>query len=311
MAGAEWAHLHRQTDEPLWRLSEFGLTPEGIGGPPEVAELVYYPVKSFAGIRLEAGAVGTHGFIWDRGAMVVTPDGEFLTQREVPLMAQVQPSFEGDDLILTYQDQSVRVPVFEDGWNTKVNIWKSKGVEAVDQGDVPADFLSALFGQPVRLVTMPEETSRFVDTAYARHGEITGFADGFPFLLISEASLDDLNTRLEAKGVARLPMNRFRPNIVVKGVPAYAEDTWRRIRIGDIEFDVAKPCARCVITKTDQVNSVRHQLEPLKTLGEYRTQRHLGIEGIQGVFFGQNLIHRGTGVIDVGARLEVLEYVTA
>ncbi len=309
MPAAELAELHRESAQPLWRFSEFGQTPEvEEKGPPSIAQLVYYPVKSCAGVSLETAAVGLHGFVWDRGAMVVTPQGDFLTQREIPLLAQVQPSFDRDDLILTYRNQSVRVPIFEDGPDIQVNIWKSKGVAACDQGDEVADFLSELFGQPVRLVTMPDETSRLVDTVYAHNGETTGFADGFPFLLISEGSLDDLNARLQAKGENPVPMNRFRPNIVVKGVAAYAEDTWKRIRIGGIEMDVVKPCARCVITKTNQIDSLRHQLEPLKTLGEYRTQKHLGIEGIQGVFFGQNLIHRGTGIIEVGAQLEVLEY---
>ncbi len=309
MALAELASLHKERPNPSYRLSPFGILPEAEPmRTPMIADLIYYPVKSFAGIRLEAGAVGTHGFIWDRGAMVVTPEGEFLTQREIPRMAQVQPSFDGDDLRLTYGGLSVRIPVFEDQPNINVNIWRSKGVEAVDQGDEAAAFLSAIFGQPVRLVTMPEETSRHVDPVYAAHGESVGFADGFPFLLISQASLDDLNKRLAAKGESRIPMNRFRPNIVVNGVSAYAEDTWKRIRIGEIEFDVVKPCARCVITKTDQLSADRHKMEPLRTLGEYRMARHLGITDLQGVFFGQNLIHRGTGSIRVGANVEVLEY---
>lgn len=306
---AELAQLHGQDAQPFWRTSEFGIAQESeVKGPPTIAELVYYPVKSFAGIRLTHGAIGLHGFVWDRGAMVVTPDGDFLTQREIPKMAQVQPSFEGDDLILTHEEGSIRVPVFEDGPNTKVTIWKSQGVDAADQGDEVAAFLTQLFGRPCRLVTMPDEAKRFIDPAYAFHGETTGFADGFPFLLISEGSLNDLNNRLAAKGEHRIPMNRFRPNIVVRGVAPYAEDTWKRIRIGDIEMDIVKPCARCVITKTDQIDAMRHQLEPLRTLGEYRTHKDLGITGIQGVFFGQNLIHRSTGGIEVGANLEVLEY---
>lgn len=309
MALAEISSLHSEQADYLYRFSSFGMTPEVLPfGRPEVADIIYYPVKSFAGIRLSEGVVGTRGLLGDRGAMVTTPEGDFLTQREIPMMSQVQPRFVGDKLELHHGSSQISFHIKEEESDMRVNIWRDKGLPASDQGDEVAQFLTKLFGVPCRLVVMPDETRRPVDPVYAQYGEETGFADGFPFLLISQGSLDDLNNRLAAKGIARLPMNRFRPNIVVKGVPAYAEDTWKRIRIGDLEMDVTKPCARCVITETDQVSGERHRLEPLKTLASYRSNKHLGITRIQGAFFGQNLIHRGTGSLRVGESMEVLEY---
>src|SRR5262249_19187395 len=155
-------------------------------------------------------------------------------------------------------------------------------------------WLSDYLGQKCRLVRMADFTVRRLDERYAKDGEV-GFADGYPFLLISEASLSDLNERLAEP----VPMNRFRPNIVTSGSGSYAEDRWKTIRIGTLEFRVVKPCDRCVITTVNQSTGDKG-IEPLRTLATYRKSE-------AGVIFGQNLVHQGTGSIYVGDSIEILE----
>jgi len=155
--------------------------------------------------------------------------------------------------------------------------------------------LSAQLGQPCRLVYMPDTCRRLVDGLYAREGETVSFADGFPLLLISQASLDDLNSRLDNP----VPMNRFRPNLVVSGCDSFAEDGWRRIRIGDVEFDVAKPCSRCLIPSIDQATAHRDgQIN--RMLASYRR-----VNGQ--VMFGQNLLYQRAGTLSLGDSVEVLD----
>jgi uncharacterized protein YcbX len=137
---------------------------------------------------------------------------------------------------------------------------------------------------------------RRLDLDYARPQDQTGFADGFPFLLISEASLADLNRRIGRT----LPMQRFRPNLVVRGCAPYAEDHWRRIRIGGVGFRLVKPCSRCIIPSIDPATGERDGSEPLATLSRYRQTGNK-------VYFGQNLIHDGPGRLAVGDRVVVLE----
>jgi uncharacterized protein YcbX len=180
------------------------------------------------------------------------------------------------------------------GSTRNVIVWRDR-CPAVDQGPDVARWLSDFLVTDCRLVRMAEEHVRRVDRRYAvGDGDQVGFADGYPFLLISEESLADLNARLSSP----LPMNRFRPNIVVSGGTAFQEDQWRRIRIGDIDFDLVKPCARCVITTTDQATAERGK-EPLITLAGFRRSR-------RGVLFGQNMIHSGPGTIRHGDLVEVL-----
>jgi uncharacterized protein YcbX len=168
-----------------------------------------------------------------------------------------------------------------------VEIWGNP-VEAIDAGEAAARWLTQLLGADVRLAFCPETTARRTDPDYDPIGSPVSFADGYPLLLISEASLADLNTRLETP----LPMNRFRPNVVVRGTEPFAEDAWRRVTIGSLAFDVVKSCARCVVTTTDQDTGER-SAEPLRTLAKFRRRG-------DGVQFGMNVVHRGTGTIRVG-----------
>ena len=180
------------------------------------------------------------------------------------------------------------------GASLPVVVWRDK-VNAIPVGGDADAWLSEFLAIDCRLVVFPYDARRAVDPDYAAATDQVGFADGFPFLLISQASLDDLNARLAQP----VPMLRFRPNLVVEGCAAYAEDGWRRIRIGELEFRVAKPCSRCIIPTIDPATAQR-SAEPLRTLMSYRRRDNR-------IYFGQNLIHDGTGRLAVGMPVEVLE----
>lgn len=261
-----------------------------------VSALNWYPVKSCRGAPLSEAVIGARGIVGDRSFMLVDEGGRFLSQREFPRMALVVPRLDDGTLTLTAPEREVlSVHVLTQGQHRVVTVWRD-GCEAIDQGDAAAEWASAFLGTSCRLVRMADDTVRAVDRDFAvSDGDQVGFADGYPFLLTTEESLADLNGRMAAS----LPMNRFRPNIVVAGAEPFAEDGWRRIRIGEIAFAVVKPCARCAITTTDQATAERGA-EPLRTLATYRRVRG------QGVMFGQNLIHESTGVIRVGDPVELI-----
>jgi len=258
--------------------------------------LYFYPVKSVAGVALNSGPVDSRGVRYDRHWMVVDAAGRFITQREVPKMAQIQVGMTPGGLRFCAPGMAeLDVPLIHD---------EAESVEAEVWGDVvcshyagsgPADWLSEFLGRECRLVYLTDLSHRPVDPQYAKADDQVGFADGFPFLLISEASLEDLNSRLASP----ITMTRFRPNLVVKGCPPYAEDNWKKIRIGEMIFRVSKPCSRCVIPGIDPATGEKSK-EPLKTLNSYRRQGRK-------VYFGQNLIHDGPGQLAVGADVEVLE----
>ena len=240
---------------------------------------------------------GPRGFYGDRAFMLIDPFGYFITQREQPRMTLIAPSLK-DDGVLTVKApgmQEMTITATARGRRHEVVIWSDICI-AVDQGDAAAEWFSTFLGTACRLVAMPENYVRHVDPRYAlsEHDQV-GFADGYPFLLITEASLADLNARLEQP----IPMNRFRPNIVVLNTLPYAEDMWRRIRIGEMVFRIVKSCARCPIPTTDQVTARRGK-EPLKTLATYRN-------ATRGVMFGQNLIHENEGIIHLGDKVEIIE----
>jgi uncharacterized protein YcbX len=232
----------------------------------------------------------------DRRMMVVTPDGEFLTQREFPKLALVTPTLQHDAVTLSVPGfDSLQFNLQTSGAFVQVNIWSAKNVNAVDQGDESAQWFSDWLGKSVRLVRIADGVQRKLNPQYAIHeDDHTGFADGYPILIISEASLHDLNSKLDSP----LPMNRFRPNIVVKDCAPFAEDDWKRIRIGGIEMALVKPCPRCVVTTIDKETLAKSK-EPLKTLEKYR--RHE-----LGAIFGMNTIPLGNGRLEVGMNVEIL-----
>ncbi len=261
-----------------------------------LSELYFYPVKSLRGVKLERAPVDRRGIHFDRRWMVVDPAGGFLSQRQLPRMALVGTRLIPGGLRLCAPGMpDLEVP-FEEGEGEvlQVEVW-SDLCQARSAGAAADRWLSRFLGRPCRLVYLPAESRRAVDPDYAAPEDETGFSDGFPFLLISQASLDDLNDRLPEA----LPMRRFRPNLVVTGCAPYAEDRWRRIRIGDISFRVVKPCSRCAIPTIDP-ETAEKEAEPLRTLNRYRRRDNK-------VYFGQNLLHDGTGTLETGMAVEVLE----
>ncbi len=262
-----------------------------------VSALYHYPVKSCAGLAATQLETTRRGFIHDREFMLVDSDGLFLSQREQPRLALIQPTISYDSLTLTAPAMPpLELLIQRAGARREAVVWRD-ACAVVDQGDVAAQWLSDYLQIECRLVRMADEFTRRVDPAYAqRADDQVSFADGYPFLLISEASLADLNSRLPDP----LPMNRFRPNIVIAGCEPFAEDGWQQIRIGEMVFDVAKPCARCVITTVDQTTAETSK-EPLKTLATYRA-----VNG-GGVMFGQNLLHQKNGLLQVGETVSVIK----
>ncbi|WP_336316355.1 MOSC domain-containing protein [Stutzerimonas stutzeri] len=264
-----------------------------------LSSLYRFPLKSAAGESLQRCASDSLGLLGDRRWMVVAAGtGRFLTQRILPRMALLQAHWQGDTALKLaapgMPELLVRVP--DDKTMRCVQVWSANPV-IPDAGETAAAWLSDFLGQACRLVYLPEDDGIQVDLDYARLGERTAFSDGFPFLLIGQASLDDL-----ARRVGRpLEMLRFRPNLVVSGAEPYAEDGWKRIRIGQLTFRVVKPCSRCVIPTLDPATGERApDREPLNTLLSYR-------KGPGGVFFGQNLIAEGRGELELGMPVERLE----
>ena len=258
-------------------------------GSATLASIRIYPIKSAGGLLVDAADVHRHGLALDRRWMLVDDGGTFLTQRVLPRMALIRPRIQGHELHVGAPGvEPLVLPLrLEEGTPIPVRVWGDGCRALAAEGDGAAWF-SAFLGLPCRPVYLPDEALRVVDQQYAERSDRVGFADGFPFLLASTSSLADLNARANAC----LPMDRFRPNLVVEGFPAFAEDRWSRIRIGDVGFRVVKPCARCAITTVDQETAMVGK-EPLKTLASFR---EVGSK----VMFGQNLIHDGCGTLRVG-----------
>ena len=262
----------------------------------QVTALYYYPIKACRGIALREAHLDARGIVNDRRLMVVDPEGRFRTQRELPRMALIAPRLGDGSLILEAPGvEPLAISLRRDGARMRVAIWRD-ACEAVDQGDAAARWLTAFLEEPCRLVRIADDFVRRVDPAYAvSEADQVGFADGYPLLLTAEDSLADLNARMDAP----LPMERFRPNVVVRGAAPFAEDAWRRIRLGALNATVVKSCARCTVTTVDQQTAERGK-EPLRTLARFRH-----VPGT-GVMFGQNVIHGGAGSIRVGDTVEVV-----
>ncbi len=262
----------------------------------KLAEITVYPVKSAGGIAVQEREVEPRGLAGDRRWMVVGADGGFLTQRDWPRLALIVPTLEPDALRLDAPGCApLRVPLLPEGDKQTVRVWRSV-CAAVSAGAEADAWLSAFLQMPCRLVYMPDETRRTVSPEFAAGEGIVSFADGFPLLLIGESSLTDLNARL----ADLVPMNRFRPNLVVTGAAPYAEDDWAQVRIGEVLFHVVKPCDRCAMTTVEQTTGEKHGPEPLQTLAGYRRADS------GKVLFGQNLIPAAPGVVRVGDSVEVV-----
>jgi hypothetical protein len=258
-----------------------------------LAELHVYPVKSCRGIALEAARLTEAGLEHDREWMIVTPDGRFVTQRERPRLALIETRLTADALVLAAPGlEPLAAPFDHAGAPVEVTVWRDR-CRAHDQGEAAARWLGAFLGGEPRLVRFDPSHRRPSDAAWTGGLEaLARFSDGFALLAISRASLADLNSRLAMP----VPMNRFRPNLVLDGLPPYGEDALGDLVAGGVRLRRAKPCARCVVTTTDQSTGERDGEEPLRTLKSYRWD-----PALKGITFGQNLIV----VEGAGSRLRV------
>lgn len=265
--------------------------------------LFVYPVKSLRGCAVATTEIDALGLVGDRRFLVVDSAGRFLTQRTLPRMALIATALSAESLTLAAAGAgSVTVPrtAAAPAALRTVSIWKSEGLRAEDCGNDAAAWLTAFLGVACRLVRAGAQFHRPVTKAapgsLRTAPALVGFPDAYPALVLSEASLRDLNDRLAAQGDEAVPLDRFRPNLVVADCAAFAEDTWPRVRIGDVMLEAAGPCARCIVTTTDQQTAARGP-EPLRTLAAYR--RDATDPGA--VNFGQNAVFVTTqGVLRVG-----------
>jgi uncharacterized protein len=270
-----------------------------------LSEINIYPVKSLGGISLGESVVEDKGLQFDRRWMLTDEDGKFFTQREFPLMAALKVTLETASLKVTTKDgDSISIPFAENksGKEQRVSVWESKLKARVAEDSIN-EWFSRVLQTNCQLVQIGENSKRIVSPFYAvrKYKDEVGFADGYPVLLIGEGSLEDLNSKLENP----IPMNRFRPNLVVKNTEAFAEDNWKKIKIGETVFHLVKPCARCVMTTIDQETGVLQGKEPLKTLATYRLVKRAGKSKIN---FGQNLIAENPGTqIRLDDKIEILE----
>lgn len=272
----------------------------------KVSALFTYPIKSCGSIAHTSLAVFASGAQYDRRWMLTDTTYQFLSQREFPQLALIQPTLTEQTLRLTAPKMPpLEIPLphaEQDDPTVSVTIWRDT-VPAVDAGDCVAEWLSTAIGGATRLVYMPNSTYRALDSRYAKRGGNVSFADGYPLLITTESSLEDLNRRMIERGKQPIPMSRFRPNIVIAGTEAWAEDHWLEVEIGSMRFDLVKPCARCTITTVDQATAqiVDHQ-EPLATLSLFRRNDK------GGVLFGQNSVPHGEGILTIGERVSVIKH---
>lgn len=246
-----------------------------------LTEIWIYPIKSLGGIRLKQAKVLEKGLAYDRRWMLVDKEGQFLTQRVHPQMALFKLTINNDQLTITHTQKlskhSILLKPSRIHELKEVTIWDDT-VKAFEVSSESSDWFSDMLQIPCKLVYFPEENSRVVDPKYASNNENVSLADGYPFLIIGEASLADLNSRMESP----LPMNRFRPNFVFSGGQPFEEDTWKEFAVGTNRFLGVKPCSRCVLTTIDQETAEKGG-EPLRTLATYRKWDNK-------IYFGQNLL---------------------
>ena len=267
-----------------------------------LASVHIYPLKGCRAVDLDTSIVEPWGLAGDRRWMLVDSDGRFVSQREHPALARLTIRYGPGADITASADGFPTMRVAVPGASPellKVTVWGSTVLSAAASPEADAWFCDYL-SEKVRLVYLDDPTRRAVDADYGADGDVVSFADGYPLLLTSTGSLDQLGQWLTAAGDQPVPMNRFRPNVVVSGYEPWAEDRWRRIRIGAVSFRVVKPCGRCVVTTTDQTTGVRGT-QPLRILA---ARRRFG----KNLVFGQNIIPDSPGLIHVGDCVEITEY---
>ena len=264
-----------------------------------VSELHIFPIKSMGGIPLNKADVTDRGLRFDRRWLLVDENNCFITQRDYPRMTFLKPQIE-NSILQVIEKNNIENKISFDlsehlAEKSTVTIWDDV-VDAYEVNQTVSEWFSDYMGIKCKLVFMPDESKRRVSEDYAHNDEIVSFADGYPFLIIGQSSLDDLNSKLEVP----IPMTNFRPNIVFTGGEPFCEDNWHQIKIGELNYYAVKPCARCVITTINQATAEKNN-EPLATLSTYRKSGN-------NILFGENLIHEGTGAIKVGDEIKILSY---
>ncbi len=268
----------------------------------KLSEIYIYPIKSLGGIRLNESNITTRGLENDRRFMLVDENGRFLSQREYAHLAIFQTEIKGDFLIITDKRNNNS---FKISLNYSINhsvtpsmvvqIWDDE-TTAIEVSQEASNWFTQSLDIPTRLVYMPEESYRKVESNYALTGEeITSFSDGYPILIIGQSSLNDLNSRLENP----VNINRFRPNFVFTDGEPFEEDAWHEFTVGSVRFFGVKPCARCIMTTINQETGEKKNKEPLLTLNKYRKAGNR-------ILFGQNVLVSQLGTVSVGDDVTVL-----
>lgn len=262
----------------------------------KLTEIWIYPVKSLGGIRLQKAKVLPKGLEYDRRYMLVDETNRFITQRVFPQLALFKLSLDESGFVVTHGNDNIKLPFRPEPGDefTPVIIWDD-AVQGMDMGEEFNQWFSVRAGVKCKLIFFPEQNERLVDRNFARNNEQVGFADGYPFLIIGQSSLDELNSRLDVP----VPMNRFRPNFVFDGGKPFEEDDWRDIKIGSNRFTGLKLCARCVLTTVNQ-DTGEKGTEPLATLSKFRK---VGSK----VNFGQNLVALDYFGVKVGDEIEAFQ----
>jgi uncharacterized protein len=261
-----------------------------------------YPIKSCAGLSLPVADVTPLGLLGDRRWMLVDANGKFVTQREYPAMATLvaTPNLVGLTLSAPGRAPCEVARPAPDAPRVSVTVWKSTLQLPAAEEAVNA-WCTRTLGHPVRLVYLDDAAMRVQTSSYAKEGDVVSLADGFPLLITTTASLDALNAAMEAP----VPMNRFRPNLVIDGAEAWAEDSWKRLQIGNVLLEVMRPCPRCAITQVDQASGQSLSKEPIRTLRKLRFWTH-----DPGVLFGVYATARQLGQLTAGTTVNVLETAT-
>jgi len=257
-----------------------------------------FPIKSLAGMSCNSAMVEKQGLKNDRLYMLVDDQSIFISQRAYPQLALLDASIK-DNGLRVISNKGNQIDISKDDFlpcDQSFQVWQDKVVGRLASEEIN-QYFSDFLNKNVRLIQYDKQQARATDPQYSKPDDIVSFADGFPILLLNQASLDDLNQKL----VKPVSMNNFRGNLIIKGADAFAEDDWKKIKIGNIELDLVKPCSRCVMTTNDPKTAIpADDLEPLRTLAKYR-------KTAKGIMFGVNLIARGFGEVCVGDAIEVIQ----
>ncbi len=264
---------------------------------PVLSEIYIYPVKSLAGIKVSSWEVNGKGLLYDRKWMLIDNENQFLSQRRIPKMVLIKTHLTDNELILsTEKSGSIALDLSpQNGDKISSTIWNQQCLSRTVSKEVD-QWLSDFLEIDCKLVYQPEETVRPVDPDYARTGDKINFSDGFPFLIISAASLQSLNQQMNLS----IPMERFRPNLVISDCESYAEDNWRELSINNIQFRLPKPCSRCAVPGID-IETAETSKEPLQTLNRLRRWKNQ-------VYFGQNALHNSSGTLSINSPVDITRF---